>query len=151
MKKIIVGLMFVLVACQPETSTSRFTSAACNQYLPGSQQLADVDSYGTPIVCEPRLNGTPSLAEGWFDGTTIHVWPAALGEPDSYVLKVAAHEYGHDVQSRHPDWVYGDAEQFAESWAWCNYPHVAGSGYRFTGAVPSAGDCAVFAYWYSNR
>jgi hypothetical protein len=147
------------LAAAPAAPPARFGLDACNNNLPGSQQLADIDASGVPIVCEAHLPGAPSWASGWFDGTTIHIWPQPDAAPDTYVLKVAAHEYGHSVVDRNPDWstqwqaLRGTTshEDFPEAWAWCNYPHPRGIGYVLPVGIPTADQCGVMHDWYSAR
>lgn len=157
-----VMMVVVLGACDPVTPPgpiapppppARFgLEQQCNQTLPGSVVLADIDASGVPIVCEQRLGGAPNDSYGWFDGTTIHIWAVPVNNPLAYVRKVAAHEYGHWIAKKHKAWVVGwTDENFAEGWAWCNYPHEAGVGYGFTGGVPSAAQCGQMRQWYANR
>lgn len=159
--------VLVLAACRPPGPIApppppRFGSVACNHALPGSRVLADIDADGIPIVCEAQRTGTPADATGWWDGHTIHVWPNVVPQPETYTQEVAGHEYGHALAQRHRGWVpaweaargLGDGtgdEDFATSWAWCNYPRPIGVGYGFRAGTPTASQCALLASWYAAR
>lgn len=144
-----------LMGCEPPgppAPAARFGLAVCNETLPGSKVLADIDGSGVRIVCEAQLAGAPNDSYGWWDGTTIHIWPIPANNPPAYVRKVAAHEYGHYIASQHPAWTQGwTSENFAEGWAWCNYVHEVGVGYGFTGGMPSVAQCGQMQQWYANR
>lgn len=167
MKKLIaiLALVFAATACQPPGPTvpARFGLDACNHVLPGSPQLRDIDASGIPIVCEARPANTPGDAEGWWDGTTIHVWPAVLGEPETYAAKTAGHEYGHAMNARHPEWTaawqqikgtapgHDTSEDLADSFAYCIYPHYVGVGYRFYVSATTPAQCDTLRSWYAAR
>lgn len=156
---LLIGAVFATVACDPPgppAPPDRFGLEACNQYLPGSKALADIDAAGVPIVCEQRLAGAPSWASGWYNGT-IHIWPQPDAAPNTYVLKVAPHEFGHHIQHQHPDWdtwwqamrSTSTSEEFPEAWAWCNYPRPATIGYVWsTGVAPSSAQCQTMQGWH---
>lgn len=160
MKRLVLFLvvMTVFAACElppplPRITPppARFGLAVCNQTLPGSQILADIDAAQVTIVCENQPS--PSDSYGWYNKTVIHIWAPPANNPPSFVRKVAAHEYGHYVASKHRDWEasWYSPENFAESWAWCNYPHDVGVGYVFQGPKPTAGQCVQMQQWYAVR
>lgn len=153
---VVVLLVGVLAACHPPGPVApppRFGLDVCNQALPGSRVLTDIDATGVAIVCEATPSDTGGVdAFGWYDKNVIYIFTPPANQPVGFVRKVAEHEYGHAEAARHPDWAAGwNGEQFAESWAWCNYPHEVGVGYSFIGSVPTADQCGQLRAFYAYR
>jgi len=153
----------LMPACDPPPPP-RFGLDACNQYLPGSPELTDIDASGVPIVCEHRDPSLKPVVLGWWDGTTIHIYdpPPDLADKysGSYVLHYAGHEYAHALGDRHQNWVESwasvrhsgkPAEDFAESFVYCIYPSDGTNFIFYSDHMPSADECAAMEFWYSWR
>jgi hypothetical protein len=146
MRHLLIAL--VLFAPAPTTAPSE-----CG-YLTGSRVEADIASLGIPLACEAHPDGAPAYVSGWYDGTTIHVWPAGLD--DRSTRKLTAHELGHAQHDHHPAWAQqwtaargtDSGEDFAEGYALAIYDEP-GVGYQFTAGWPTDDQLALIRSWLS--
>ncbi len=157
-----VVFVAVLLTLVSPTAASAYGAPECDQALPGSGVLNEITSLHIPLDCGPRPSGAPQYVIGWWDGTTIHLYPPAGLDPRT-LRKTAAHELGHAQSDRHPDWlaqwttlrngVAGsqDArEDFAEGYSLAIHPE-SGVSYMFPYGYPTTGQLDALRSWHAGN